>query len=76
MKYFNSGVKYQFINPDTQTLLMVESEVKLNIFEWVKENRYLLEEYLIKYNGVLLRNFCIYSVSEFKKVLRIVTKLK
>ena len=62
MKYFNSGVKCQFINPDTQTLLMFEPEVSLNIFEWVKENRYLLEEYLIKYNGVLLRNFCIYSV--------------
>ena len=65
MKYFNSGVKCQFINPDIQTLLMVEPEASLNIFEWVKENRYLLEEYLTKYNGVLLRNFGIYSVSEF-----------
>jgi len=72
MKYFNSGVKCQFINPDTQTLLMVEPEVSLNIFEWVKENRYLLEEYLIKYNGVLLRNFGIYSVSEFNKVVQII----
>jgi len=72
MKYFNSGVKCQFINPDTQTLLMVEPEVNLNIFEWVKENRYLLEEYLIKYNGVLLRNFGIYAVSEFNKVVQII----
>ncbi len=72
MKYFNSGVKCQFINPDTQTLLMVEPEVSLNIFEWVKENRYLLEEYLIKYNGVVLRNFGIYSVSEFNKVVQII----
>lgn len=72
MKYFNSGVKCQFINPDIQTLLMVEPEVSLNIFEWVKENRYLLEEYLIKYNGVLLRNFGIYSVSEFNKVIQII----
>lgn len=72
MKYFNSGVKCQFINHDTQTLLMVESEVNLNIFEWVKENRYLLEEYLIKYNGVLLRNFGIYSISEFNKVVQII----
>jgi len=55
---------------------MVEPELSLDIFEWVKENRYLLEEYLIKYNGVLLRNFSIYSVLEFNKVLRIVAKLK
>lgn len=72
MKYFNSGVKCQFINPDTQTLLMVEPEVSLNIFEWVKENKSLLKEYIMKYGGVLLRNFGIYSVSEFNKVVQII----
>ncbi|BBB56330.1 taurine catabolism dioxygenase TauD/TfdA [Candidatus Megaera polyxenophila] len=72
MKYFNPGVKYQFINPDTQTLLMIEPETSLNIFEWVKENKSFLEEYLIKHNGVLLRNFGIYSVSEFNKIVQII----
>jgi len=65
MKYFNSGVKCHYISPDTQTLLVIEPEVNLNIFDWVKENKSLLEEYLVKYDGVLLRNFGIYSISEF-----------
>ena len=73
MTYFSSRVKCQFINPDTQTLLMVEPEVNLNIFEWVKDNKSLLEKYLIKYDGVLLRNFGIYSVSEFNKVVQIIS---
>jgi len=72
MTYFNSGVKCRFISPNTQTLLVIEPEVNLNIFAWVKENKSLLEEYLIKYNGVLLRNFGIYSVSEFNKVVQII----
>lgn len=70
--YFNSKVRCQFIKPDTETLLVVEPKSNLNIFEWVKENKELLEEYLIKYDGVLLRNFGIYSVSEFNKAVQII----
>jgi len=70
--YFNSKVKCQFIKPDTETLLVVEPKSNLDIFEWVKENKELLEEYLIKYDGLLLRNFGIYSVSEFNKAVQII----
>jgi alpha-ketoglutarate-dependent taurine dioxygenase len=70
--YFDSRVRCQFIKPDTETLLVVEPESNLNIFEWIKESKELLEEYLIKYDGVLLRNFGIYSVSEFNKVVQII----
>lgn len=70
--YFNSKVRCQFIKPDTETLLVVEPKSNLNIFEWVKENKELLEECLIKCDGVLLRNFGIYSVSEFNKVVQII----
>jgi alpha-ketoglutarate-dependent taurine dioxygenase len=72
MTYFDSRVKCKFIAPETQTLLVIEPEVNFNIFEWVKENRTLLEEYLIKYDGILLRNFGVYSISEFNKVVQII----
>ena len=70
--YFDSRVRCQFIKPDTETLLVVEPESNLNIFEWIKESKELLEEYLIKYDGVLLRNFGIYSVSGFNKIVQII----
>ena len=60
---FDSKVRCQFIKPETETMLVVEPEGSLNIFEWIKENKNLLEECLVKYDGVLLRNFGIYSVA-------------
>jgi alpha-ketoglutarate-dependent taurine dioxygenase len=72
MTYFDSKVKCEFIKPETESLLVIEPEVGLNVFEWVKENKNLLEKYLIKSDGVLLRNFGIYSVSEFNKIVQII----
>jgi len=71
--YFDSKVKCQFIKPDTQTLLTIEPAINFDIFEWLKENKVLLEQCLIKYNGVLLRNFGIYAISEFNKVAQIIS---
>lgn len=70
--YFDSKVRSGFIKPETETLLVVEPKSNVDIFDWVKENKGLLEEYLIKYDGVLLRNFGIYSVSEFNKFVQII----
>lgn len=73
MTYFDSRVKCHFIKPETENLLVIEREAGLNVFEWVQENKNILEEYIIKYDGVLLRNFGIYSVSEFNKVVQIIS---
>ena len=72
MTYFSSEVKCQFIKPETESMLVVEPQPNFSPFEWVKENKKLLEEYLVKFDGVLLRNFGIYSVSEFNKIVQII----
>ena len=68
---FDSKVKYEFIRPETEGLLVITPQVNLNIFEWIKENKFFLEDYLIKFGGILLRDFGIYSVSEFNKAVQI-----
>jgi len=73
MTYFDSKVKCQFIQPETERLLVVEPVANINPFEWIKENNELLEDCLIKFDGVLLRNFGIYSVSEFNKIVQIIS---
>ena len=72
MTYFSFEVKCQFIKPETESMLVVEPQLNFSPFEWVKENKKLLEEYLVKFDGVLLRNFGIYSVSEFNKIVQII----
>ncbi len=73
MTYFDSNVKCNFLDQEAETLLIVELQTSLDIFQWVKENNVLLEEYLRKHGGVLLRNFGIYSVSEFNRVVQIIS---
>lgn len=73
MTYFDSRVKCQFIKPETERLLVVELGPNINPFKWIEENKGLLEEYIIKFDGVLLRNFGIYSVSEFNKIVQIIS---
>jgi len=72
MLLFDSKVKCEFIKPETEGLLVVAPQTNLNTFDWIKENKPLLEDYLIKFGGILLRNFGIYSVSEFNKVVQII----
>jgi len=72
MIFFDSRVKCEFIKPETEGLLTVIPQTKLNIVEWIKENKLLLEDYLLKFGGILLRNFDIYSVSEFNKAVQVI----
>jgi hypothetical protein len=73
MLYLGSEVKYYFVSPETEQLLVIEPNKSLNYFEWIKNNKNLIEECLLKYDGVLLRNFDIYSVSEFNKIVQIIS---
>ena len=72
MLCFDSKVKCEFVSPETQGLLLVEPRVSVDTFGWAKENRDIIEDCLLKYGGVLLRNFGIYSVSEFNKIVQII----
>ena len=71
MSFFDSRVKCGFIKPETEGLMVISPETSLNIFEWIKDNKQLLEDYLIKFGGILLRGFSIHSVSEFNKAVQI-----
>lgn len=65
------NIKSFFLKPEENGLLILEAQGKtFNPFEWVKENKPLLESYLIKHGGILLRNFNIHSVSEFNRIVQ------
>jgi alpha-ketoglutarate-dependent taurine dioxygenase len=68
---FDHDVYYEFANSRDETLLIIKPKRNLNIFAWLEENKKLLEEYLIKFGGILLRGFDVYSVSEFNKIVQI-----
>lgn len=72
MLRFDSKVKCEFVSPETEGLLLVEPQMNVDPFVWVKENKGIIEDCLLKYGGVLLRNFGIYSVSEFNKIVQII----
>lgn len=67
--FFDTQVKCRFITPETKTLLVVEPGTKnFSSFEWIQENKSLIETYLTEFGGVLLRGFNIYSISEFNRI--------
>lgn len=72
MSLFDSKVKCKFMKPKGEWLLTVEPITKFNPFEWITANKPLIDTYLVKYGGILFRNFDIYSVSEFNKIAQII----
>ena len=49
MLLFDSKVRCEFIKPETEGLLVIVPQTNLNTFEWIKENKSLLEDYLVKF---------------------------
>lgn len=67
----DSNIKSWFLKPEENGLLVLEAQGKtFNPFEWIKEYKPILENYLSKHGGLLLRNFNLYSVSEFNRVVQ------
>ena len=67
-----SDIKSYFLNPEKNGPLVLEAQGRtFNPFEWTKDNKSLLENNLLKYGGILLRNFNINSVSEFNRMVQI-----
>lgn len=67
----DSNIKSWFLKEGEKGPLVLEAQEKtFNPFDWVKEHKDLLESHLIKQGGILLRNFNIYSVSEFNRIVQ------
>ena len=72
----DSNIKSWLLKPEekevTSGLIVLEAQEKtFDPFNWVKEHKLLLEAHLTKHGGVLLRNFNIYSLSEFNRMVQI-----
>lgn len=67
-----SRIKPWFLNLEERgpLVLEVQGNTNFNPFDWVHENQTLLENYLLKHGGILLRNFNINSVSEFNRMVQ------
>lgn len=72
MSLLGSDLNYSFIkslNENNDGLLIVQpSTQSFKALDWVQENVAALENNLLKFGGILLRNFDISSISEFNKV--------
>ena len=72
MLHFDSKVKCEFVRPKTEGLLLIEPQMNVDPLVWAKENKSIIEDCLLKYGGVLLRNFGIYSLSEFNSIVQVI----
>lgn len=61
------------LNSDLCLLLFIKSNSGLNLFEWLNKNKAILEKYLLKFGGVVFRNFDISSLSEFNQYAQIIS---
>jgi alpha-ketoglutarate-dependent taurine dioxygenase len=67
----DSNLKSWFLKPEENSVLVIEVQEKdFNPFNWIKEHKNLLENHLVKYGGLLLRNFNINSLSEFNRMVQ------
>lgn len=65
---FNSYV----VDPDKNCVLAIElKDHTLDVLTWIEENKLFLEELLLTYGAILLRDFELYSVTGFNKVAKI-----
>jgi alpha-ketoglutarate-dependent taurine dioxygenase len=71
----DSQINSSFLNQEERGPLVLEAHSKGTFapFEWVKENKLLLEKKLLDHGGILLRNFNIYSLSEFNRMVQILS---
>ena len=69
---FTDDVKSYFINPNSSEFLVLEPLKKdLCPYDWLQANKQSIEKNILKYGGLLLRNFNINSVSEFNRFVQI-----
>lgn len=64
-------VQCELVEPVKQILLSIRPTTSLDTLSWIEANRLMLEQYLVKFGGILLRGFGINSISEFNKIVQI-----
>lgn len=70
----DSNIKSWHLELEENSPVVLEAKSKaFNPFEWIKENKFLLENILLKQGGLILRNFNIHSVSEFNRIVQCFT---
>jgi len=77
LSLFDNNVKCEFIktldDQIVETLLVIKpNNEEFNPIAWLEENKLKVEIYLHRYGGILFREFGLYSVSEFNKVVQII----
>lgn len=60
--------------PETSLPLLIQPIVEgVNLVAWATNNQELIAKYLLKYGGILFRNFQIKEVGEFEKLIQTVS---
>jgi hypothetical protein len=72
---FDYNVKCEFIKTtddkiSEQLLVIKPNNNELDLIDWIKENKSKIETSLYNFGGILFREWGLYSVSEFNKVVQ------
>jgi len=71
---FLSDSNLSFFEKGSGKILVCELESKdLDVFAWALKNKDLIEDEVLKYGGILFRNFNLYSVSEFNRFVQVLS---
>jgi alpha-ketoglutarate-dependent taurine dioxygenase len=68
-----SDISISSLMPNCDVLRIINGNDKLTPSAWINQNRQLVENYVDRYGGVLLRGFKIHSLSEFSQCASLVT---
>lgn len=68
----HSDISMYFYPTVDKGVFMIEAQKSISPINWVKDNKDLFEQTLLKYGGILLRGFDINSISEFNKFSQII----
>lgn len=67
----NDIIKSSFLNFEEKGPLVLELQERIpNLLEWIKQNKQLLDNLLLTYGGLLLRDFNISSLTEFNRLVQ------
>ena len=69
---FLADSNLSFFEKGSSKILVCEPKNKdFDVFTWASKNKALIEEEILKYGGLLFRNFNLYSLSEFNRFVQI-----
>lgn len=67
-------IKIEFVQSEKTLPLVIKPNVEgVNLLAWARSNQSLIDTKLLKYGGILFRNFSIKDVGEFEQFIQIVS---